>query len=189
MHFHIYKYPLKQHSPKHQTIPKKPNMKKSLVISLLPLFLSLTQGSLSPDCDIPHDHQGSSNIQIMHASHPCSPFTPKTPLPLEHTLHQMHSNDKTRFRFLSSLATGRPTAPIAYGSSIIQTPTYIVRASIGTPGQTLLMSIDTSSNAAWIPCTGCVGCSSTTFDSAKSSTFKAVPCGAPQCNQVYNHNL
>lgn len=154
-------------------------MKNTLLLSLLPLFLSLTQGFLSPHCDIPHDH--GSTLQIMHASHPCSPFTPKTPLPLEHTLLQMHSNDKTRFRFLSSLATGRPIAPIAYGSG---NPTYIVRASIGTPSQTLLMTIDTSNDAAWIPCTGCVGCSSTTFDSAKSSTFKSVPCGAPQCNQV-----
>ncbi|KAI3445141.1 hypothetical protein Pfo_001806 [Paulownia fortunei] len=157
---------------------------RTLLFSLATLFFSVAQGMLTPNCDIPDD-QGST-LQVMHANSPCSPFRPKTPLSWEDTLLQMQSNDKARLQYLSSLASGRSIVPIAPGKSITQNPTYIVRARIGTPAQTLLMAVDTSNVAAWIPCTGCVGCSSTTFDSAKSSTFRTIPCGAPQCNQVPN---
>ncbi|KAG5227715.1 hypothetical protein OIU78_009284 [Salix suchowensis] len=48
------------------------------------------------------------------------------------------------------------------------------------------MALDTSNDAAWIPCNGCAGCSSTVFNSAASTTFKTLGCGAPQCKQVPN---
>ncbi|KAK6140384.1 hypothetical protein DH2020_025868 [Rehmannia glutinosa] len=71
-------------------------------------------------------------------------------------------------------------------AAVTQNPAYVVRARIGTPAQTLLVAMDTSNDAAWIPCAGCVGCSSTTFDTARSSTFKTVSCGDQRCNQVPN---
>ncbi|KAG6406207.1 hypothetical protein SASPL_133806 [Salvia splendens] len=98
-----------------------------------------------------------STLQVLHVNSPCSPFRPKS---------------------LSWVNSGR---------TITQNPTYIVRVNIGTPPQQLLVALDTSNDAAWIPCTGCVGCSSSTFDPAKSSTFKPLPCGSPQCSQnVYD---
>ncbi|KAE8684329.1 thioredoxin-like protein CITRX [Hibiscus syriacus] len=66
---------------------------------------------------------------------------------------------------------------------MVQSPTYIVRATIGTPLRTLLMSMDTSNDTAWIPCTDC---SSTVFDNAKSTTFHTLGCQALQCKQVPN---
>ncbi len=99
----------------------------------------------------------------------------------------MQSKDNARLQFLSSLVARKSVVPIASGRQIIQSPTYIVRANIGTPAQTMLMAMDTSSDAAWIPCSGCVGCSSSTvFNSAASTTFKPVGCQAAQCKQVPN---
>ncbi|XP_073026548.1 aspartyl protease AED3-like [Primulina eburnea] len=96
----------------------------------------------------------------------------------------MQSNDKARLQYLSSLALGRPILPIASGVSVTHNPTYVVRVGFGTPAQTLLLALDTGTNAAWVPCSGCLGCSSAIFDSTKSSTFKTVACGSPQCSQV-----
>ncbi|KAG8493445.1 hypothetical protein CXB51_010774 [Gossypium anomalum] len=48
--------------------------------------------------------------------------------------------DQARLQYLSSLVAKKPVVPIASGRQIVQSPTYIVRASIGTPPQTLLMA-------------------------------------------------
>ncbi|KAG8391119.1 hypothetical protein BUALT_Bualt01G0154800 [Buddleja alternifolia] len=150
------------------------------------LFFSLAKGLHTPkSCD---ETERGSTLQVFHVNSPCSPFRSKTPLSWQDTVLQMQSNDKARLQYLSSLVAGRSIAPIASGRVVTQNPTYIVRAKIGTPAQTLLVAVDTSNDAAWFPCNGCVGCSSTTFDSAKSSTFKPLPCGSPQCNQVPNPN-
>lgn len=100
---------------------------------------------------------------------------------------QTQSQDKNRLLYLSSLVNGKKSmVPIASGRGIIQSPTYIVRAAIGTPPQTFLMAVDTSSDAAWVPCSGCIGCASTTFASEKSTSFKTLGCDAAQCKQVLN---
>lgn len=123
-------------------------------------------------------------LQVLHVYSPCSPFRPSKPVSWEESVLEMQSDDQTRMLYLSSLAAGKSFVPIASGRQIIQSPTYIVRAKVGTPPQTMLMAVDTSNDAAWVPCTGCVGCSSTTFNSAKSTTFKSLGCGAAQCKQV-----
>ncbi|PIN21980.1 Aspartyl protease [Handroanthus impetiginosus] len=163
-----------------------PGPMATLLFPLATLFftLTLTQGLQTPNCNF-LDH--GSTLQVLHVNSPCSPFKPKTPLSWQDSVLQMQSNDKARLQYLASLlAAQRSIVPIASGRAVTQNPTYIVRAKIGTPAQTLLMAIDTSNDAAWVPCAGCVGCSTTTFDPAKSSTFKPVACGATQCNQVPN---
>ncbi|KAL0455898.1 UNVERIFIED_CONTAM: Aspartyl protease AED3 [Sesamum latifolium] len=128
-----------------------------LLFSLATLFFTLAQGLHTPNCNVPD--QGST-LQVIHVNSPCSPLRPKTPLSWEASLLQMQSSDKARLQYLSSLlVAGRSIVPIASGRAITQNPTYIVRAKIGTPAQTLLMAVDTSNDAAWVPCTGCVGCS------------------------------
>lgn len=149
-------------------------------LSLLLLFFSLAQG-LNPKCST--QDQGS-NLQVFHVYSPCSPFRPSKPLSWEESVLQMQAKDQARLQYLSSLVAGKSVVPIASGRQIIQSPTYIVRAKIGTPAQTLLLAMDTSNDAAWVPCSGCVGCSSTVFDSAQSTTFKSLGCQAPECNQV-----
>lgn len=78
--------------------------------------------------------------------------------------------------------------PIAAGRQILRTPSYVARARLGTPPQTLLVAIDPSNDAAWVPCSACLGCapgaSSPSFDPTQSSTYRPVRCGAPQCAQV-----
>ncbi|KAI7735199.1 hypothetical protein M8C21_030856 [Ambrosia artemisiifolia] len=96
----------------------------------------------------------------------------------------MQADDKTRLVYLTSLVAGRAFVPIGSGRQIIQSPTYIVKANIGTPVQSLLMALDTSADMALVPCAGCVGCSSSTYDSTKSVSFSSLTCGADQCKQV-----
>ena len=157
---------------------------KTTLFSLSPLFLfllfSLVQG-LTPKCDT-QDH--GSTLEVFHVFSPCSPFRPSKPLSWAESVLQLQAKDQARLQFLASMVAGRSIVPIASGRQIIQSPTYIVRAKIGTPPQTLLLAIDTSNDAAWIPCTACDGCTSTLFAPEKSTTFKNVSCGSPQCNQV-----
>ncbi|KAJ7982351.1 Aspartyl protease [Quillaja saponaria] len=150
---------------------------------LLLLCFSITQG-LKTKCDT--QEQGS-DLKVFHVFSPCSPFKPSTPLSWEESVLQMQAKDKARLQYLSSLVVAKKSVvPIASGRQIIQSATYIVRANIGTPPQTLLLALDTSNDAAWIPCTGCVGCSSSVFAPAKSTTFKPLDCQSPQCKQVPN---
>nr|GEV08506.1 aspartyl protease AED3-like [Tanacetum cinerariifolium] len=145
-------------------------------------FLSLTLGhSLSPNCDLPS--QGPT-LRVYHVSSPCSPFRPKNALSWEESVLQMQADDKTRLVYLTSLAVGRSFVPIASGRQIIQSPTYIVKVNIGTPAQSMLMALDTSTDMALVPSVGCVGCSSVMYDSTKSQSFSSLACGADQCKQV-----
>ncbi|KAD3068910.1 hypothetical protein E3N88_36790 [Mikania micrantha] len=96
----------------------------------------------------------------------------------------MQADDKTRLVYLTSLVAGRSFVPIGSGRQIIQSPTYIVKANIGTPAQSLLMALDTSTDMALVPCAGCIGCSSVTYDTTKSVSFSSLACGADQCKQV-----
>lgn len=83
---------------------------------------------------------------------------------------------------------GRSFVPIAPGRQILSIPNYVARARLGTPAQTLLVAFDPSNDAAWIPCSACVGCApaatSPSFSPTDSSTYRPVHCGAPQCAQV-----
>ncbi|XP_052182931.1 aspartyl protease AED3-like [Diospyros lotus] len=156
-----------------------------LLFSLGLLLVFAAEGRRSPSCDAP---DSGSDLRVLHVSSPCSPFRqPSTKhLSWEESVLQMQSEDQARLQYLASLVAGKSVVPLASGRQILQTPTYLVRVKIGTPPQTLLMAMDTSNDAAWLPCTGCVGCSSSVFAPAKSTTFRPVPCHAPQCKQVPN---
>uniref|UniRef100_A0A164VG94 Peptidase A1 domain-containing protein n=1 Tax=Daucus carota subsp. sativus TaxID=79200 RepID=A0A164VG94_DAUCS len=145
------------------------------------ICISTTQGQV---CNKP---QKGSTLQVFHVFSPCSPFRPQKSISWEESVLQMQSEDKTRLLYLSSLAVAKKqVVPIASGRGLIQSPTYIVRALVGTPPQTFLMAVDTSSDAAWVPCSGCIGCPSSTFASEQSTSFKTLGCEAPQCKQVLN---
>ncbi|KAL8529243.1 hypothetical protein ACS0TY_006608 [Phlomoides rotata] len=156
-----------------------------LSVAILLLLSSLAQGLRHPASGCAAVDKGS-NLQVFHVNSPCSPFSSKTHLSWEDSVLQMQANDKSRLLYFSSLVAGRSIVPVASGRAVTQNPTYIVRIKIGTPAQQLLVALDTSNNAAWIPCTGCAGCSSATFNAAKSTSFKPLRCGSPQCGQVPN---
>ncbi|XP_008231689.1 PREDICTED: aspartyl protease AED3 [Prunus mume] len=156
-----------------------------VAFSVCLLFFSLAQGlSNNPQCSEAKD-QGS-NLQVFHVYSPCSPFRSTKPMSWEESVLQMQAKDQARLQFLSGLVARKSVVPIASGRQIIQSPTYIVRAKIGTPPQTLLLAVDTSNDAAWVPCNGCVGCGSSVFNSAKSTTYKTLGCQTAQCKQVPN---
>ncbi|XP_052193602.1 aspartyl protease AED3-like [Diospyros lotus] len=155
-----------------------------LLFSIALVFIPSAQALSSKYCDAPDK---GSTLQVFHVYSPCSPFRASKPVSWEDTILQMESKDQARLQYLASLVARKSIVPIASGRQILQIPTYIVRAQIGTPPQTLLMAMDTSNDAAWVPCSGCEGCSSATlFDATKSTTFKPVPCQSPQCQQVPN---
>ncbi|PNX80762.1 protein ASPARTIC PROTEASE IN GUARD CELL 2-like [Trifolium pratense] len=150
---------------------------------LLCLFISLVQGQTSK-CDI-QDH--GSTLKVFHIFSQCSPFKPSKPMSWEESVLQLQAKDQARMQYLTSLVARKSVVPIASARQIIQSPTYIVKGKIGTPPQTLLLALDTSNDVAWIPCTGCVGCStSKPFAPIKSTSFKNVGCGSSQCKQVSN---
>ncbi|CAN4108497.1 unnamed protein product [Withania somnifera] len=160
-----------------------------LSLSLLLIF-SLTQatgGLTNPKCA--KFQQDSSTLQVLHVNSPCSPLKQqKKHLSWVDTVLQMQSKDTNRLQFMASLVAGRSFVPIASGRQILQTPTYIVKAKIGTPPQTLMVALDNSNDLSWFPCSGCVGCSSTVFASAKSTTFKNVSCERASCSLVPKRN-
>ncbi|OVA13111.1 Peptidase A1 [Macleaya cordata] len=133
-----------------------------------------------------NSHSHVSTLKVMHVYGRDSPFRPSKSLSWEETVFDMARKDEARLVYLSSLVARRSDVPIASARQIIQSATYIVRVNIGTPAQTMLMAMDTSNDAAWIPCNGCVGCSSKLFDSTKSTTYHTLGCQSAQCMQVPN---
>jgi len=130
-----------------------------------------------------------ATLQVSHAFGPCSPLGPEAASPSwSGFLADQAARDASRLLYLDSLAVrGRAYAPIASGRQLLQTPTYVVRARLGTPAQQLLLAVDTSNDAAWIPCAGCAGCpTSTPFNPAASTSYRPVPCGSPLCAQAPN---
>lgn len=115
----------------------------------------------------------------------CSPFTPPKPDSWVDTVIDMASKDPQRVNYLASLVAQKTTSiPIASGQNVLNIGNYVVRVKIGTPGQLLFMVLDTSNDAAWVPCSGCAGCSTTTFSPNTSSTYGSMDCSVPQCTQI-----
>ena len=89
-----------------------------------------------------------NTLQVSHAFGPCSPLGPGTAAPSwAGFLADQASRDASRLLYLDSLAArgrARAYAPIASGRQLLQTPTYVVRAHLGTPPQQLLLAVDTS---------------------------------------------
>lgn len=160
---------------------------------LLPLLaaalLVLSSAAPATHCSAPPDR--SSTLRILPAFSPCSPLHPSPDIAGD-TLLSFANRDVSRILFLSSLATAAPRhrsfVPIASGRSLLQSSTYVARASLGTPPQPFLVALDISSDAAWFPCSTCSGCPSASvlFSPTRSSSFTLLPCGSPQCAQIPN---
>ncbi|KDP41467.1 hypothetical protein JCGZ_15874 [Jatropha curcas] len=127
-----------------------------------------------------------SDLSIIPIYSKCSPFNPhKQETSLLNTVINMATKDPQRLKYLSSLQAQMTTAvPIAPGQQVLNIGNYVVRVKLGTPGQVMNMVLDTSNDAAWVPCSGCTGCSSTTFITNISSTYGSLDCSMAQCTQV-----
>ncbi|XP_047321715.1 aspartyl protease AED3-like [Impatiens glandulifera] len=138
------------------------------------IFLSLYLTSTNYAAVVPK----RTTLQLFHVN---SPFHTK-PDPL--SWDELQSKDQARLNYLVSLVT-RKSLPIASGrQQVVQSPTYVIRASVGTPPQSFLMALDTSNDAAWVPCGGCEGCPLTVFSSENSTSYKILDCQDIHCQQV-----
>ncbi|KAF0907355.1 hypothetical protein E2562_015851 [Oryza meyeriana var. granulata] len=155
------------------------------VMSVLVLLVADTAAASHPSSCPATPPDTGATLQVSHAFGPCSPLgTEAAALSWAGFLADQAARDASRLLYLDSLAAvkGRAYAPIASGRQLLQTPTYVVRARLGTPTQQLLLAVDTSNDAAWIPCSGCAGCpTSSPFNPAASASYRPVPCGSPQC--------
>lgn len=152
------------------------------------LFLTLlvsTTKAFDP-CASSSSESTGSDLSVIHLNGQCSPFKHHQTGSWVSTVINMASNDPARVTYLSSLvASSKATSvPIASGQQSLNTGNYVVRAKLGTPGQLMFMVLDTSRDAAWVPCPDCAGCSSPTFSPNASSTYASLQCSVPQCTQV-----
>ncbi|XP_010553675.1 PREDICTED: aspartyl protease AED3 [Tarenaya hassleriana] len=156
------------------------------------LFLGLpaarvTNASVDP-CNAFSDGSGDLSVIPIYAK--CSPFAADHGGSLLDTVVKMSSNDPHRLNYLTSLVAGKPnpnSVPIGSGNQLLHTGNYVVRAKLGTPPQLMFMVLDTSSDAAWAPCTGCSGCPSAAtaeVNPNSSSTFSSLSCSTAQCAQA-----
>ncbi|KAL6658233.1 hypothetical protein ACP70R_003819 [Stipagrostis hirtigluma subsp. patula] len=78
------------------------------------------------------------------------------------------------------------TIPVRWGAPIDDN-NYIVTVGLGTPARLFSVELDTGSDLSWVQCKPCRGCykqRDPLFDPARSSTFSAVRCGAPACQEL-----
>lgn len=130
-------------------------------------------------------HPDNSDLSVIPIYGKCSPFNPPKTDSWVNTIMNMASKDPQRVKYLSSLVSQKPaaSAPIASGQAF-NIGNYVVRIKLGTPGQLMFMVLDTSNDEAWVPCSGCLGCSATTFSPKTSSSVGSLDCSVPQCGQV-----
>nr|CAD1838106.1 unnamed protein product [Ananas comosus var. bracteatus] len=117
----------------------------NILPNLLLLFFLLFYFSASTAID----------IRIHHSTPPSSADSP-----LSSILQLARSADPARLSLLFSQkkTSGGTSVPIASGQNLLQTPSYVLRASLGSPPQALLLSLDTGSDSAWLPCSPCSSC-------------------------------
>lgn len=128
----------------------------------------------------------SSTIPIFHIYGKCSPFNIPTLRNSSwlQTVITMAERDISRLTYLSSLLSTHTNAPISSGKQLMQTANYVVRVRLGSPPQTMFMVLDTSSDSAWIQCSGCQTCPfrNTMFSTENSSTYSTMDCSSPLCS-------
>ncbi|KAM0031707.1 putative nepenthesin [Helianthus debilis subsp. tardiflorus] len=149
------------------------------------VFLSTTIAfepcpSLKPKSDL-------SDLSIIHIYGKCSPFdSPKPTSSWTTTILDMATKDPQRLTYLSSLVATKPASSVPIGpGQVINIGNYLARVKIGTPGQLMFMVLDTSADTAWVPCSGCTGCSSTVFSQTTSTTYGSLDCTTSECVQAH----
>ncbi|KAG1334631.1 aspartyl protease 25 [Cocos nucifera] len=117
----------------------------------------------------------AADIPIFHSKAPPPPASSSL---FDSVLAAAHT-DPARLAFLSQKAT---SVPIASGQQLLQSNSYVLRARLGSPGQLLLLVLDTGSDAAWVPCSPCSSCpSSNLFLASNSTTYSSLPCSSSWC--------
>ncbi|CAL5051730.1 unnamed protein product [Urochloa decumbens] len=107
---------------------------------------------------------------------------------------RMAHRARARRRLLSAPANAqerpvraRVRAGLGGGGGGIVTNEYLLRVSVGTPPRPVALTLDTGSDLVWTQCEPCRGCFDQRLpllDPAASSTYAALPCGAPPCRAL-----
>ncbi|KVI06750.1 aspartyl protease AED3 [Cynara cardunculus var. scolymus] len=147
-------------------------------------FVSTTTKAFDP-CPSLKPKSDGSDLSIIHIYGKCSPFDSPKPTSWATTVLNMAAKDPQRLTYLSNMVATKPVSsvPIAPGQ-VINVGNYVARVKIGTPGQLMFMVLDTSADTAWVPCTGCTGCSSTMFSQNMSTTYGSLDCATSECVQA-----
>ncbi|XP_052179943.1 protein ASPARTIC PROTEASE IN GUARD CELL 1 [Diospyros lotus] len=64
---------------------------------------------------------------------------------------------------------------------------YFSRLGVGRPAKDYYMVVDTGSDVSWLQCLACTDCyqqSDPIFDPSKSSSYRSLPCGSPECQAL-----
>ncbi|KAL5992658.1 hypothetical protein ACLOJK_013577 [Asimina triloba] len=156
-----------------------------MALATLLLFLLFISTSTAVDpCSSSPPNADGSELSILHLYSPCSPFAPARRAPWLDTVLNMASKDPNRVTYLSSLVSTKTSVPTGPGLLVNQSANYVVQTKLGTPAQPMFMVFDTSSDEAWVPCSGCTGCGPAVFSPTTSSTFQTLDCDTLHCTQV-----
>ncbi|CAN6214638.1 unnamed protein product [Urochloa humidicola] len=109
---------------------------------------------------------------------------------------RMAHRARARRRLLSAPTNAQERSPVhrtrvraglGGGGGGIVTNEYLLRMSVGTPPRPVAMTLDTGSDLVWTQCAPCRGCFEQRLpllDPSASSTYAALPCGAPPCRAL-----
>ncbi|CAO1947734.1 unnamed protein product [Urochloa humidicola] len=99
---------------------------------------------------------------------------------------RMAHRARARRRLLSAPTNARVRAGLGGGGGIV-TNEYLLRVSVGTPPRPVALTLDTGSDLVWTQCAPCRDCFDQhlpLLDPSASSTYAALPCGAPPCRAL-----
>jgi hypothetical protein len=105
-------------------------------------------------------------------------------------VRRMAHRARARRRLLSSHerpVRARVRAGLVAAAGGIATNEYLVHLAVGTPPRPVALTLDTGSDLVWTQCAPCRDCFDQgipLLDPAASSTYAALPCGAPRCRAL-----
>ncbi|VAI60232.1 unnamed protein product [Triticum turgidum subsp. durum] len=167
--------------------------------------------------DFEHLNSTAMHLPLHHSRGPCSPVSVPSDLPFSAVL--THDDARiaslaARLAKAPSSSTARPTVTVAslyrandkvdgVAASLASVPltpgtsygvgNYVTRMGLGTPAKPYIMVVDTGSSLTWLQCSPCrVSChrqSGPVFDPKTSSSYAAVSCSTPQCNDLSTATL
>ncbi|XP_058786259.1 aspartyl protease AED3-like [Vicia villosa] len=159
------------------------NLKLVITLTICYVIYICKSNAIDPCASQPDN----SDLNVIPMYGKCSPFNPPKTDSWDNRIINMASKDPARMSYLSTLVAQKTASstPIASGQAF-NIGNYVVRVKIGTPGQLLFMVLDTSTDEAFVPSSGCTGCSASasTFSPNSSTSYVPLDCSVPQCGQV-----
>ncbi|TVU28284.1 hypothetical protein EJB05_19795 [Eragrostis curvula] len=170
-----------------------------------PGYVTVSTASFTPGstCDGPDPvslmrKDTSAVLRLTHRHGPCAPSrTSSLEAPsvadmlradqrrAEYILRRVSGSSGQQQQVGGSKAAAAAAVPANWGYNI-GTLNYVVTVSLGTPGVTQTLEMDTGSDLSWVQCKPCAAAScynqkDPLFDATQSSTYAAVPCGGAAC--------